>query len=349
MPIILEIRSLQNRSSFLTAGRSNITLNISESHSYCSIRTNKKRTALCTMRLLLTRATTLYLSLLLPTYILATPISLPAGQPASVQDISHTPTIHARQPDPPKYFHYTVEATLWTSYENPADDDISKEVAGKFRNALEILLPWLLRLRLLADLPFPNRYLFETVKESEMRVMSCRVTKLTSMDGAPSGDTRARDFHRIDVEMFQVREDGVDKKNRSSVAFRIYLRKTVFDEKPTPLSPEDATRLYGLALARYRSIRENQVGVQELTVVENSFVEFKDNFYGLRMEEIGWQRIKLSTNDSPWRQNEIPIQKTTIRRGRVFFFVLESDGTVAKSWAKVAAKTTGFLKSSTAT
>ncbi|KAJ3835733.1 hypothetical protein F5878DRAFT_296469 [Lentinula raphanica] len=139
-------KSLQNRSSFLTAGRSNITLNISDSHSYCSIRTNKKRTALCTMRLLLTRATTLYLSLLLPTYILATPISLPAGQPASVQDISHTPTIHARQPDPPKYFHYTVEATLWTSYENPADDDISKEVAGKFRNALEILLPWLLRL-----------------------------------------------------------------------------------------------------------------------------------------------------------------------------------------------------------
>ncbi|KAJ3975148.1 hypothetical protein EV361DRAFT_550381 [Lentinula raphanica] len=100
MPIIFEIRSLQNRSSFLTAGRSNITLNISDSHSYCSIRTNKKRTALCTMRLLLTRATTLYLSLLLPTYILATPISLPAGQPASVQDISHTPTIHARQPDP---------------------------------------------------------------------------------------------------------------------------------------------------------------------------------------------------------------------------------------------------------
>ncbi|KAJ3835732.1 hypothetical protein F5878DRAFT_727310 [Lentinula raphanica] len=198
-------------------------------------------------------------------------------------------------------------------------DNISDQVADKFRNTLELLLPWSLRMRRLVefeynpwrqpDEPLSNVRVAEMEKALWQESMSFQVTKLTSMVGAPSGDKHTDFYYRIDIRMYPAKLRT--KIYHSYDEHTFYLKKTVFDAKPTALGLEDAMHLEGFCTySRTRNGREEQ----------KTFVEFIDGLYGRKETKLLEEEIKRFADDPVWQQNKRKIRKVDLPEERVFLF-----------------------------
>ncbi|KAJ3825101.1 hypothetical protein F5880DRAFT_276615 [Lentinula raphanica] len=157
-----------------------------------------------------------YLSLLLPAYILATPITVSSD--TSAQDPSYKPSIHARAglALEPAEADYTAELTLYTP--ESQDEDISEAFAAGISNVVEVVLP--------SILPFVHVEHRNKVRVNLEKFLSFRVTQLTYCASPPHSDddNLSRDHYMVDVKLKDKSNQPLDFLDHT-----LYFLKSVYD------------------------------------------------------------------------------------------------------------------------
>ncbi|KAJ3838175.1 hypothetical protein F5878DRAFT_725486 [Lentinula raphanica] len=157
-----------------------------------------------------------YLSLLLPAYILATPITVSSD--TSAQDPSYKPSIHARAglALEPAEADYTAELTLYTP--ESQDEDISEAFAAGISNVMEVVLP--------SILPFVHVEHRNKVRVNLEKFLSFRVTQLTYCASPPHSDddNLSRDHYMVDVKLKDKSNQPLDFLDHT-----LYFLKSVYD------------------------------------------------------------------------------------------------------------------------
>ncbi|KAJ3835734.1 hypothetical protein EV361DRAFT_550391 [Lentinula raphanica] len=235
----------------------------------------------------------LYLCLLYPAYILATPIPT---KDTSTQVLSSIPAQSPTSHKPPAEIQFLVELTLWT----PSQDynHVTNDLAGKVRDTAEILLPPFLPIL---------RHMKHKEPFGSHPFMVFHVTKMTYSGPQTEIDPLGKDHYRLDVRLKTMENVHIGDNDHT-----LYFLQSVFDEAPTPIGQEHATRLQGEGDAEGVELNLINTGRPSFVTFENGFL-----YHGLQPKD----RITLADVGLSWARNQDPITQTEIDGEIVFSFV----------------------------